>query len=146
MVKGPTAETPAVDRLNLLRRRCERWTDLLLGRLQLVADGRAFAFNADRVEEFARDYRSEAKAGQFDVAWRTLLASLTSSLHTNFTRAPVCPTENAEIAWSVLASLSPELFDDHELHWAWRYRVESTTRSAWQLVEELLALESPTAR
>jgi hypothetical protein len=145
MVKGPVAETPATDRLNLLRRRCERWTDLLLGRLQLVANVEAFAFDANRVREFADDYRSEIESGGFDKGWQALLASLNNSLKTHFTRGPVCPTQNSEIAWAVLASLSAEVFDGGELHWAWLYRVERTASNASRLVEQLLQLESPAA-
>lgn len=55
LMDGPADGVAAsIDRL---RRRCDRWTDLLIGTLDPGDAGIAFAFNPERARDFAEEYR-----------------------------------------------------------------------------------------
>ena len=143
MVEGSLAESPPVEALNLLRRRCERWTDLLLGRIALAADASAFAFYRKRLAEYHQDFQSEQRAGTLDTSWPTLLTSLASTLQSSLDQRPVCGEANAEIATAVLACLGSNSIDEWgTLRWAWLHRVERITTDAHRLIAELLDMEA----
>ena len=136
---GPPIDLEQAFRLNRLRHRAERWTDLLIGCLLGVGDVGRFAVEPDRARQFADDFRhrSSMKGGQY--AWPLLLASLRAAFRTGL--APASPNGdlNAQIASSVLASLQPELFDATGLlRSAWLTRMTSLTDDAQGMLDELL--------
>jgi hypothetical protein len=131
-------------RLNRLRRRAERWTDLLIGYLLRVGDVSRFAVEPDRARQFADDFRdrSSTKGGRH--AWPLLLASLRAAFRKGL--APTSPNGdlNAQIAASVLVSLQPELFDATGLlRSAWLMRMTNITDDTQGMLDELLAIEAP---
>lgn len=68
-----------VARIDRLRRKVERWADLLLGPLVLQHDTGEFAFDARRAREFGRDYFDDQTSSQHEWTWRLLITGLHSS-------------------------------------------------------------------
>jgi hypothetical protein len=144
LVRSPAIETEGAVKLNHLRRRSERWTDLLIGYLVGLEDVSQFAVDPQRARDFAEDlrYRSDRKGCRG--AWTLVLASLRAAFATGL--GPVSPNAdlNAEIASSILACFQPELFDSTGLFRSlWLTRLANVTNDAQGLVEDLLALDSP---
>ena len=99
-----------VQKLDRLRRRIERWTDLLLGHLPDESIAIRFAHNRTRMQEFARDLRQQPAEVQGQ-ARRILLASLATDLKKNTSRYSANPELNRQIAAGVIAFLPAEQFD-----------------------------------
>ena len=76
LVSGPPVDVGQAVRLNRLRCRAERWTDLLIGHLLGVEDVSRFAVEPDRAREFADDLRSRSRMKRGRHTWPLLLASL----------------------------------------------------------------------
>ena len=142
MVDGPMAGSPQIEALNLLRRRCERWTDLLLGRITLAADATPFSFDRERLAEYRRDLLEENRAGTLATSWPALLASLDGTLRGSIDGQPVSAEANANLAAALLACLGPEAVDDWGvLRWSWLHRVERTVTDAERWIAELMEVE-----
>lgn len=97
------------DGLNRLRRRCERWTDLMLARASL-ATGIELAvelgYDADRVRDFANQYAGSGALR--DGAWRLSAGSMQRGFRTGWSPAASNEDLNLEVAAAVLASLEAE--------------------------------------
>ena len=144
MVQGHGLHVEEAVNLNRLRRRTERWTDVLLG--NLVPNGAVdeFAFSAERVRDFA-DHSDGHAIRSTRYQW--LLASLRASYQRGL--APVSPNAelNGRIAAAILSCLGPELFDSTGLlksHWL--ARLDHTTNDTQGMIEQLLVLDEPGGR
>lgn len=129
-------------RLNVLRQKCERWTDMFLAYFPRSAEVERLAFDVDRCNEFAVDLVNEGRQ-------RDAMQSLTmASLGTVAKRASLSVAVNAElnsrIASAVLACLPSDAFDATGLFsLLWQNRIETATDSTMGMVEQLLSLECP---
>ncbi len=98
--------------LNRLRRRSERWSDVLVGRLLQSAEVATFAVDSERAREFALDLHYQAGLISDAQVWGLLLASLRAA----FRRSLIDPSPNADlnerIAAGVLGCFGPELYSD----------------------------------
>ena len=76
LVRSPDIETQGAMKLNHLRRRAERWIDMLVGHLLPLGDVTEFAIDAKRAADFAEDfdYQSRRKGGR--QMWPLLQAAL----------------------------------------------------------------------
>ena len=61
MARTPGIDAEAAVKLNRLRRRAERWTDLLVGHLADMHGVSEFAFDPQRARDFAEDWRSSKR-------------------------------------------------------------------------------------
>ncbi|MBW3596773.1 MAG: hypothetical protein KY475_05795 [Planctomycetes bacterium] len=128
--------------LNQIRRRSERWTDLLLGSLLLDHDVTEFAFDADRAREFAHDLREEG--GLRGLAWQMTMASLRAAFSQDLSPQPASPELNRQLASAVVELLPEELFDSLGApHSLWMVRMTNLTDDTQGLVEEFLAPDPP---
>jgi len=146
LVRGPGISAEAALKLNQLRRRTERWTDMLVGYLAGAYDVGEFAIDPARAEDFAEDlhYQSQLKGGRH--VWPLVLASLRAAFRQGL--APSSPNAdlNAEIAAAVLSCFQSDLFDSTGLlRSLWLTRLYNTTNDAQGLLEDLLSLEEPAA-
>ncbi|MFV0444165.1 MAG: hypothetical protein ACK5Q5_11405 [Planctomycetaceae bacterium] len=64
---------------DVVRRKCDRWTDLLIGELGLFADVCRFAIDPVRSREF-RDQSRNCRVGERRVSWSLLTAGLSRAL------------------------------------------------------------------
>ena len=109
--------------LNRLRRRTQLWADSLLG--PLVADYAVnpFAVSAERALDFAEDRPLCRTSRHIRPAWYLTVAALRSAFAGILHDESPHPQENERIAASVLAALSPEVFDSRgqiASHWLLR--------------------------
>jgi hypothetical protein len=139
LVRSRGIETEAAEKLNRLRRRAERWTDLLVGHLVPLGDVAEFAVDAERAAEFARDfqYQSNHKAGR--QVWPLLQASIRGAFQRGMT--PVSPNEdlNAEIGSAILSCFPGEAFDSTDLFRSlWLHRMSNVTSDVEGMIDALV--------
>lgn len=144
--RGPIASTKQGRMLNHLRRRCERWTDLLIGHLLHDCDVSEFAFDRERAWDFYDSLEHQRRAGVDEPAWRLTLNSLRAAfrplLHAQSSNADL----NARIAASILCSLPPDVFDDSTvLRSLWMARLQHTHGDAERLIAQLLETAVPSS-
>jgi hypothetical protein len=138
LVSGQGIATEAAVAMNRLRHRAERWTDLLLAHLMPDCRVSDFAFDVERVNEFALDL--EARRGQPIArhAWALTMASLRSAFRDSLVQSPNADL-NARIAGSVLSCFPAEMFDGVGIvRSLWLVRLTNNTNDAQGLVEDLL--------
>lgn len=112
LIHGARVSPEDAVELNRLRRRSERWSDVLIGKLLPTADVAVFAVDGERAREFALDMHYQAGLISGRQVWGLLMASLRAA----FQRSLHEPSPNADlnerIAAGVLGALGAELFDD----------------------------------
>ncbi len=130
--------------INRLRRRCDRWTDLLIGYLVQLHDVSAFAPNPDRALDFADDLRFQQQTAGGRHAWPLVLASLRAGMVRGFADRSPNGDLNARIAASVLASISPLAFDSTGvMRSLWMVRISTAATDAEGMIAELIRADSP---
>jgi len=144
MVRGHGLRIEEAVNLNRLRRRSERWTDVLLGNLMPDCAVDEFAFNAGRVRDFA-DHDGGRIGTSSRYQW--LLASLRASYQRGL--APTSPSAelNRRIAAAILSCFGSEMFDSTGLlksHWL--ARLDHTTNDTQGMIEELLMLDESSSQ
>ena len=128
-------------RLNRLRRRCERWTDMLIGYLIGVdPDVAEFAVDPDRARDFSEDlrYRSQLAGGRH--AWPLVMTSIRAAFGRGLGTSSPNGDLNEQIATSVLACLPSEVFDATGLFQSlWLTRLSSVSSDAQRMLDGLIA-------
>src|SRR5436190_13800894 len=79
LADGRVITLPDAVKLNHLRRRVERWTDMLLAHLAGMIDINEFAFEPERAHDFAEDLDHQAAQAERRVTCRLMLLSLKAS-------------------------------------------------------------------
>jgi hypothetical protein len=135
----------AID-LNRLRRKAERWTDLLLANLSRSCHIDELASDPARAREFAADLEHDAAAGHSQQSWSILLASLRASVADLTVRHTPNADLNERIAASILACFPGELFDSTcQFHSLWMARLRYATDDAQGMIDQLWNLEKAVA-
>jgi hypothetical protein len=132
--------------LDQLRRRAERWTDLLVGQVSAVVDVCQYAADPARAREFAEDLtRRHSSAGSGE-GWALLLKSLAAAFRESSAVPSPSAELNAKVASSILATIGPKACDATDLFPSlWMTRLLGTTLDAEVLITELFALDAPPA-
>lgn len=144
MVRGPGIDAEAAVKLNRLRRRAERWTDLLVGNLQSLHDVSEFAFDPQRSKDFAEDmqYRGRLQGGRH--VWPLIQASLRAAFHEGLGSESPNADLNARIAAGILSCFPSEVFDSTGLMRSlWLMRLTSAAEDTQGMIDALLAPERP---
>ncbi len=144
MVRGPGIDAEAAMRLNRLRRRAERWTDLLVGHLAGIHDVSEFAVDPNRARDFADNSpcRSSRRGGR--QAWPLMMASMRAAFQQGLSPDSPNADLNARIAAAILSCYPPELFDSTGLlRSLWMMRLTNIADDTQGMIEELLAPELP---
>lgn len=142
LVRGRGINAEAALKLNQLRRRTERWTDMLVGYLTGPYDVGEFAIDPDRAKDFADDlhYQSHLKGGRH--VWPLVLASLRAGFHQGLSPSSANADLNAEIAAAILSCFPSDLFDATGLlRSVWLTRLSNATSDAQGLLDDLLSLD-----
>lgn len=134
------------ERLDQLRRRCERWTDLLLGGFGDETQWNELAFEPRRAADFAAEFAPPAAPLRLRPAWQLWLASLRAT----FRASPTAPSPNADlnarIAAAVVACFPSDVFDSTGLiRSLWFHRMQQTADDAQGLLDQLLGPSEPPA-
>jgi hypothetical protein len=137
-------DAKAVVKLNRIRRRSERWTDLLVGRAGGVREVAEFAVDPRRAQDFADDAPSRRGFEASHLAWPLLLASLRTAFQRELGAVSPNGDLNAAIASGILACFPSDLIDSTGLFRSlWLMRITSAAEDAQVMIEELLAPEQP---
>jgi hypothetical protein len=142
LVYGRGFDSREAAELNALRRRCERWADLLLAYVLNVApESRLideYAFEPDRVHEFARDLSEDSNG----LSGQLLQSSLTTAFGGRDDSTTPHPALNQRIAEAVLTSLptglTPTTIPEPN---RWLDRITQVTSDTEGMIAELLAIE-----
>lgn len=141
MVRGPGIDAEAAVKLNRLRRRVERWTDLLVGNLMGLHDVSEFAADPDRAKDFAQDLkdRGQSRGGQH--VWPLMLASLRTAFQRELSPESPNADLNARIAASVLSCFPTEVFDSTGLMRSlWLMRLTDMAEDTQIMLDDLLGV------
>jgi hypothetical protein len=129
----------AVDQL---RRRIERWTDLLLAHLVPECDVGLLVFDEQRVGEFHRDVCGLRHTPRGEEVWQLFQLSILAAFRTRPEQCTANPDLNAAIASGILVSYPPEMFPaTGALQSLWLQRLQHRTGDTLALVSDLLAAE-----
>jgi hypothetical protein len=129
--------------LNALRRKAERWTDLLLANLARDCRIDELAPDPARARQFAEDLQRDALDGRNQQTWSILMASLRSAMAAlNIGQTPNADL-NERIAASILGCFPGELFDStSQFQSLWMARLRYATDDAQGMIDQLWTLES----
>jgi hypothetical protein len=142
LVGGLGIDVEAAVRLNQLRRRVERWTDLLIGYLAGHDDVSEFAIEPERARDFAQDLRSQSQCPGGRQAWPLVVSSLRAAFRRGLEPLSANPDLNARIAASILCCFPADLFDSTgQFRSLWLLRLSNAASDAQGMIEELLSPE-----
>jgi hypothetical protein len=139
LVHGRGVSTPQAVAINRLRRRAERWTDVLVGGLLHLSDVREFAAEPDRAEDFAADLAQQRREPGGLQAWRLTLVSLHNAFQSGMSPLEANPDANARITASILGCFPADLFDSTGLFQSlWMIRLAANASDAQGMISELM--------
>ena len=129
------------DKMNALRSRLERWTDLFLGQLPSAKQAATFGFDRARVADFHSEF-SESVGPESSTQQKILMSSFALDLSRDSIEYAANPDTNREIAAGVLSCFPADRFDS--------FGLPKSVRSVWLeksqcdtqvLVDHLFAFE-----
>lgn len=130
------------DRLNGLRRKVERWTDLFLARVTDVEIAKMFAFDANRVSDFSEEIEESSPTSHIRRN-QVLIASFTAELSELQSQWAANPELNRKISSSLLACFPSDRFDSLGLPKSFgMVLLEKTQHDTQILVDRLLELDN----
>jgi hypothetical protein len=140
LVSAPQVRAEEAIRLDCLRRRVERWTDMLIGFMNQRDEVREFAFDPERAADFGQDLHEQGQQPGGRHVWSLLQGSLQAAFSRDL--APWSPNAdlNARIAGGILACFPAEVFDSTGLPRSlWSLRLTQTASDAQGMIGELLS-------
>lgn len=143
MTDGRSLPGKEVQALDQLRRRVERWGDMLLAHLADAVPIEEFAFDASRARDFASDLDQDAAHNDREFTTQLMLTSLRASF--SFGLADRTPNSDLsrKIGSAILACFREELTSTTGLSPAlWLERISRTASDTEGMIEELLRLDA----
>ena len=133
---GITAEQAML--LNGLRRRCERWSDMLLGYLVEYVEIKDFAVDKQRAADFSEDLRYQSELSGGSGPWALVQASLKAAFGRNLSSMAANPDLNEKIAHGVAGYFASDQFDSiGSLRSVWMARLCNSADDAQEILDEL---------
>ena len=146
MVRGPGIDAEAALKLNRLRRRTERWTDLLVGHLAGGCAVERICLRPATGPRLCRRLAGSKPASRRPQVWPLVLASLRTAFRQVLSAESPNAELNARIAAGILACFPADLFDSTGLMRSlWLMRLMNAAEDTQGMIEDLLALERPAA-
>jgi hypothetical protein len=143
LVNGRGCNTPDAVEMNRLRRRCERWCDMLLAYLATPTPMLEFSFEPTRAREFSADLSSELKRPLSNIGWQLVMVSLRTAFSQGLQESAAHPVLNRQIAEAILSCYDSDLFDaTGVLNSLWMERIQHVTSDTEGMIAELLVLET----
>ena len=134
------------DRLNLLRHKIERWTDIFLARVTDIAIGKIFAFDEKRVVDFHDEIDDTSPVMQHRRN-QVLIASFAAELMDYQSQWAANPELNRKISSSLLACFPSDRFDSLGLPKSFgMVLLEKTQHDTQLLVDRLLELDDESTK
>ncbi|MFT5299271.1 MAG: hypothetical protein ACI87E_000212 [Mariniblastus sp.] len=142
MLRGQAADEQAFDRMNALRRRIERWTDMFLGQLPNADIASKFGFDRNRVKDFGRE-QAESAGAENQTRQKVLVASFSVDLMRNQIPYSANPDLNREVAAGVLGCFPSDRFDSNGLPKSSRMVwLEKSQNDTQLLIDQLAEFET----
>ena len=111
MVVAAEGSNPeAFERIDRVRRKMRRWTDLFLSQIPDLDAARTFAFDAARVQDFFNEQR-EIRGREYEQRQKILLASFAADMQKIRCRYAAQPDLNRRISGGVLQCFPSDRFD-----------------------------------
>ncbi|MBI3863896.1 MAG: hypothetical protein HY290_18560 [Planctomycetia bacterium] len=110
MVDGPNLTLERAVSYDRLRRKIERWSDLLVGHVVRRFGLADFAYDADRALEFGDEQDREARGTRQDQIWDLYFLCLRSSFPEFILPGGVHGERRTEVCRSILSSFPESLF------------------------------------
>ena len=142
MTDGRTLAGKDVQQLDQLRRRVERWGDMLLAHVSDLVAVEEFAFDAVRAHDFAADLDRESAHAEHEFTTQLMFTSLRTSF--SFGLADRTPNIdlNRKIGAAILSCFRDELAISSGLSpTLWLERISRTASDTEGMIEELLRLD-----
>lgn len=141
LTSNQALSTAQVAHLDQLRRRVERWGDMLLAHLAPRIDIREFAFEPNRAEDFADDLRRNEDSGEREFACQLVLASLRASFAQGLADRTPNSDLNRRIGAAILSMIRDRLDGATGLVKSlWLEQMARTACDTEEMIEELLRL------
>jgi hypothetical protein len=142
LADGRAIELTEAVELNRIRRRVERWCDMLLAHVGRDVDISQFAFEPERAAEFADDFAFEAVNSQRQFTCQLILSSLRAAFQTCLADGGPNHDLNRRIGASILGCFREELFDATGLvKPLWVERLSVTADDAQGMIDELVRID-----
>jgi hypothetical protein len=142
LADGQSLETSEAAALDQLRRRIERWTDMLLAHFAPLIAIDPFAFDPARASDFADDLDAEAVAAERGFTSQLVLASLRASVADALAERAASGDLNCRIGTAILSALRYDFAASAEVVKSlWLERMSQTARDTEGMIEELLNLD-----
>lgn len=143
LAEGRAIDLPSGVALNHLRRRLERWTDLLLAHLAPLTAIDEFALDPARAKDFADDLEHEAACADPSFTWQLMCSSLRSSL----AGVLEVPSPNVDLNRRLGAAIFECLGDQPQStvsagRSAWLDRLGRSASDTQDMIDELLRLDA----
>jgi hypothetical protein len=143
LAQGRVIALPEVKKLDHLRRRVERWTDMLLAQLDGMTNIIEFAFDTGRARDFAEDLDHQSAHAERDVTSRLMLLSLRASFANDLADRTPNNDLNRRIASALLGTFRDPTDDPTGIVKSlWLERLTRTAIETEDMVEELLRLDA----
>ena len=146
LLAGQATNETAFERINRVRRRLERWTDLFLGQLPCGDKSIVFSFDGKRVRDFNKEQRHFA-GQEFAARQRVLMASFAMDLMKDRAQFAANPELNREIASGILACFPSDRFDSlglpKSVQSIW---IEKSQNDTQMLLDQLVGFEETAER
>jgi hypothetical protein len=143
VLSGRGVEPSQALMLNRLRRRTERWTDLLVGYVAQHHPVSGFAPDPERALDFAEDLRRHRDCEGGRHAWPLTLAALRAAIGKGFAAISPNADLNTRIAGSILAALPAGAFDGvGVMRSLWMVRMSTAVADTEGMVADLLRDEA----
>lgn len=149
MVKGMDVPLGSLSQVDRLRRKAERWSDLLCGHLILNFQLEEFAFEPDRAVEFGQSQMREILRASDEPVWEFVLMGIRLAFKKMPDETPPSDAWNRGIIRNVLGSFPSDCFDDFgQFKGLRRSRVERSSERSDRFADALLqtAQQNPTER
>ena len=142
LTDGRPIDLPSAVRLNHLRRRVERWTDMLLAHLDGWCATGEFAFEPQRARDFAADLDRSAARSQRQLSAKLILASIRASFAEGLADRSPNTDLHQRIGAAILSAFREEITDSMGLVKSlWLERISQTASDTEGMIEELLDLD-----
>jgi hypothetical protein len=146
LVQGPGIQVQQALKLDQLRRRADRWCDMLVGYLANSYDVSEFAVDPARARDFSEDFHEQAGFPGGRQVWPLVQAALRGAFRGDLAAISPNADLNARIASGILACIPPEAFDSTGLlRSLWSMRLAEAASDVQGLIETLLGPDCPSA-
>lgn len=142
LLTGQAANEKAFERLNQLRRKIARWTDLFLAQIPDLQVAQTFAFDIDRVADFSEE-NSEMPQLECSRRQQVLMASFAAEVRSFQSRWAANPALNQKISSSLMGCFPADRFDSLGLPKSFgMILLEKTQHDTQLLVDRLLEIDT----